>query len=479
MQGKRVSKYKVEFERTERMKVPAVLYASESLKIEDSALKQLRDATALPGVKKVIGTPDLHHGYGVPIGSIVALEGAICPAAVGYDINCGMRFLTTPLERGDVDVVAIAESIRRDIPLGEGKSNVRMDKGDFRLVLEKGVSALGEIKRKGHRVWENFDLDETHADMPAIEEKGSMAGDVAAVSGRAFERGITQLATLGGGNHFIEIQFVERVLDEKIAERFGLRKGQIVVMLHSGSRGLGHEVGGHYMKIAKQKTVGTSPSPSLTYLPLDDREAGRYIKAMHAAANFAFVNRHLMAALVRRNFRHEFGDIAMPTLYDVPHNMAKLESHEGGEYWVHRKGATRAFDAARMKDTPYADVGQPVLIPGSMGTASYVLAGTPSAAESLFSVNHGAGRTMSRTAATGRRPGWGKRRREKRQEAAISDSDFKRSMRGVHLICADKRSIKEEAPQAYKDIDKVIETVVGANLAVAVARLKPLAVLKG
>ncbi|TET37952.1 MAG: RtcB family protein [Planctomycetota bacterium] len=479
MQGKRVSKYKVEFDRTGKMKVPAALYASESLKIEDSAIRQLLDAAALTGVRKVIGTPDLHHGYGVPIGSVVALEGTICPAAVGYDINCGMRLLTTPLERGDVDVVEMTQSLRRDIPLGEGKSNVRMNKNDFRLVLEKGVSALREIKRKDHRVWEGFNLDETHADMQAIEEHGSMDGDTAAVSERAFERGISQLATLGGGNHFIEIQVVERVLDEKIGERFGLHPNQIVVMIHSGSRGLGHEIGGHYMRISKQKTRDSSPNPSLTYLPLDDREAQRYIKAMHAAANFAFVNRHLMAALVRKNFRHEFGDIAMPTVYDVPHNMAKLETHGGEDYWVHRKGATRAFDAARMKDTPYADVGQPVLIPGSMGTASYVLVGTPTADESLFSVNHGAGRTMSRTAATGRRPGWGKRRREKRQEAAISDSDFKRAMRGIHLVCADKRSIKEEAPQAYKDIDEVIETVVGADLAVAVARLKPLAVLKG
>jgi tRNA-splicing ligase RtcB len=478
MQGKRVSKYKVEFERTDRMKVPATLYASESLKIEDGAVRQLLDAAALTGVRKVIGTPDLHHGYGVPIGSVVALEGTICPAAVGYDINCGMRFLTTPLERGDVDVVEMAQSLRRDIPLGEGKSNVRMDREDFKLVLEKGVSALREVKRKDHRVWEGFRLDETHADMQAIEEQGSMDGDTVAVSERAFERGISQLGTLGGGNHFIEIQVVERVLDEKIGERFGLHKGQIVVMIHSGSRGFGHEIGGHYMKISKQKTMDTSPSPSLTYLPLDDKQAGRYIKAMHAAANFAFVNRHLMAALVRRNFRHVFGDIAMPTLYDVPHNMAKLETHGGEEYWVHRKGATRAFDAARMKDTPYADVGQPVLIPGSMGTASYVLAGTPTADESLFSVNHGAGRTMSRTEAAGGRHGRRKRGGKKRQ-AAISDSDFKRAMRGVHLICADKRSIKEEAPQAYKDIDEVIDTVVGANLAVAVARLKPLAVLKG
>ncbi|MHC4664033.1 MAG: RtcB family protein [Planctomycetota bacterium] len=476
MQGRRVSKYKVEFDRTGNMKVPATLYASESLNIEESAIGQLRAATELPGVKKVVGTPDLHHGYGVPIGSVVALDGAICPAAVGYDINCGMRLLTTPLERGDVDVVQMAQSLRRDIPLGEGKSNVSFKRRDFVKILEQGIGALKKVERSGHRVWESFDLDETHADMQAIEDGGSMEGDAGAVSDRAIERGITQLGTLGGGNHFVEIQVVEKVLDEKTGERFGLFRNQIVVMIHSGSRGFGHEIGGHYMKIAKQKTLDSSPNPSLTYIPLDDRQAQKYIGAMHAAANFAFVNRHLMAALVRKDFRHQFGDIAMPTLYDVPHNIAKLEEHGGGKYWIHRKGATRAFDAARMAGTPYADVGQPVLIPGSMGTASYVLLGTPAAEESLFSVNHGAGRTMSRSAAAGGRRGRG---RKKGRKAAISDSDFHSAMKGVYLICADKRSIKEEAPQAYKDIDEVIDTVVGADLAVAVARLKPLAVLKG
>jgi tRNA-splicing ligase RtcB len=250
------------------------------------------------------------------------------------------------------------------------------------------------------------------------------------------------------------------------------------VMLHSGSRGFGHEVGGHFMKLAGAycKKQGIQlPNRDLAYLPIDCPEARDYLGAMAAAANYAFLNRQLMAGLVRRNLRHALGEeLELPTLYDVPHNIAKFEPLKQRQVCVHRKGATRAYPAKRMGQTPFSETGQPVLIPGSMGTASYLLAGIDSGAESLYSVNHGAGRLMSRTAAAGK-----VRKGKVVKPGRITDDQFNESMEGVHLICANPRRIKEEAPAAYKDIDLVIDTVVGAGLAKSVARMVPLAVLKG
>ncbi|MCX7702952.1 MAG: RtcB family protein, partial [Planctomycetota bacterium] len=247
--------------------------------------------------------------------------------------------------------------------------------------------------------------------------------------------------------------------------------------IHTGSRGFGHQVGEDYMREAKKRNAARSPSPHLCFLDVDSEEGKNYIGAMYAAANFAFVNRQILTAFVRSAVRHIFGsDIHLPSLYDVPHNMAKKEHHFGESLWVHRKGATRAFPPSRMQATPYADVGQPVLIPGSMGTASYVLVGTEESAESLHSVNHGAGRVMSRSAAIGR---YRKSGKKGRREAQISDEEFDEAMEGILLVCEDKRSIKEEAPMAYKDIDEVVRVVTGAGLAKAVARMVPLAVLKG
>jgi len=259
---------------------------------------------------------------------------------------------------------------------------------------------------------------------------------------------------------------VDRVLEDTIAKRFGLFEGQLVVMIHSGSRGLGHQVCGDYIrKGAETPSVGGT----LRSLHIESKDGRNYIGAMRGAANFAFVNRQFMTVLVRRNIRHVLGEAPLPILYDVPHNMAKLEEGPLGKLWVHRKGATRAFPAALMKGTAFEETGQPVLIPGSMGTASYVLVGTEEAAETLFSVNHGAGRVLSRTAARGKkgRPG------------AISDEAFAKSMEGIVLIAQNRFTVKEEAPAAYKDIDVVVDSVVNAGLARPVARMTPLAVLKG
>ena len=455
------------------MRVDALIYASERTRLEDSAVAQLRDAAALPGVVKVLATPDIHLGYGVPIGSVVAMRNAVIPAAVGYDINCGMRIVTTPLSRGEVDVEALARSIARDIPLGEGKKNIRVSRQDLRTLLDLGVRGLGEVALRGERIEAARNPDEEAEDIARTEDFGSLPGDSSKVSPRAVERGSSQLGTLGGGNHFVEIQVVERVDRADAAELFGLFAGQIVIMIHSGSRGFGHQVAGDYMKVATRKTAKECPNPHLCYLQADSSEGADYVGAMRAAANFAYVNRQMMTALVRFNFRKMYGEVPMPLVYDVTHNMAKEETHDGRRLWVHRKGATRAFPPERMTGTRFDHIGQPALIPGSMGTASYVLVGTARSAESLFSVNHGAGRVMSRTQACGRS------RHGKRRPAAISDKHFEETMRGVFLVCADRRAIKEEAPDAYKNIDHVIQVVADAGLAEVVARTRPLAALKG
>jgi len=464
-----------------RMLVDATIYASDRIRLEDDAVRQLKDAASLPSVDRAMATPDIHVGYGVPIGCVVGLRDIVVPAAVGYDINCGMRIVTTPAKRGELDPVEVAQSVRRDIPLGEGKKNLRLTHDQLDVVLARGVKGIADIAGETGRIWESRDPDEEAEDIRHIEDEGSMPGKPSAVSDRGRERGLAQLGTLGGGNHFVEVQRVDRVEDATLARTWGIEKDAICVMIHSGSRGLGHQVGGDYMKLATKRTGDRSPTAHLAWLDADSREGQNYIGAMYAAANYAFVNRQIMTMLVRRDLRHLLGNVPLPILYDVPHNMAKLEEHDGAELWVHRKGATRAFPPERLQGTPFAEVGQPVLIPGSMGTASYVLVGTPESKTTYYSVNHGAGRTMSRTEAAGGRRGWGRKRRPKKggRPAAISDEDFERAMRGVHLIAENRWSAKEEAPQAYKDIDEVVRVVVAAGLARVVARMVPLAVLKG
>lgn len=467
---------RVELDRIPPMRVPAFILASRKINLEPTAVQQLRDAACVPPVYKVLATPDIHHGYGVPIGCVLALDNAIMPAAVGYDINCGMRVLATDVLADRVDLSELAHSIARDIPLGEGQHNVRLTADDLAQILTDGVSAIERVAGStGHRVWDCLHPGEVARDAVRIEAVGSLPGRPDAVSEHAIQRGRDQLATLGGGNHFIEFQRVESIGDAAAAAALGVFVGQLLIMMHSGSRGLGHQVGGDYMALAEMVTRPLVPNKMLCYLPADSDEGRRYIGAMNAAANFAFANRELMTVLVRRNARHHLGaDTRLDLIYDVTHNMAKLEAHDGRMLWVHRKGATRAFGPARMAGTPFATTGQPVIIPGSMGTASYLLAGVDGNDETLCSVNHGAGRRMSRSAATGVR-----RRGKVIRPGAISDEEFAESMRGIELIAADRAAAIEEAPAAYKDIDEVIRVVVAANLAKIVARVRPLAVLKG
>jgi tRNA-splicing ligase RtcB len=458
-----------------QMVVDATIFASNEISVEQEAVRQLYDSACLPPARKVLATADIHVGFGVPIGAVLGLENAIMPPAVGYDINCGMRLLRTPFTKDQINIDDISNSIARDIPLGEGMSNLSLDKHQLEIVTTEGVAGLPKLVQKvKHRAWEAFDYEEFKEDIKRIEDNGQMPADMGAAPKLAIEKGADQLGTLGGGNHFIEIQLVQKIFDEQLAKFFGLFENQVVVMIHSGSRRFGYEVADEYMNVAANQPQMEGRRKMLSFLDTNSPQGKRYIAAMGAAANFAFVNRHIMGLLIRRCFSRLFGPTPMPLVYDVPHNMAKLETHQGRQFWVHRKGATRAFGPALMKATPFEQVGQPIITPGSMGTASYLMVGTGNSEESLCSVNHGAGRVMSRTAASGMG-----RHGKNAGAALISDAEFKRSMAGIKLIAGDKRRIKEEAPAAYKNIDEVVRIVNQCGWAKTVARMTPLAVLKG
>ncbi len=474
----RIDPYRLRMEPGGKRLVPATVYLPHNLVVEADAATQLADAASIDSEAIVLATPDIHTGFGVPIGCVFASPNFISPSAVGYDINCGMRLLTSTFSATDIDPRHVAEVIRKRVPLGEGKANVSVRQGSLIQILEQGLGAIAHLSEEEHGLRQGLVEEELADDMSHAEESGSMPSDAGSVPSRALSRGVDQLGTLGGGNHFIEIQRVTTIDDPTTAQAWGLFEGQMVVMIHSGSRGLGHEIGGHYMKeaatVCKQQGLNM-PNSQLAYMPLSSREGTRYINAMHCAANYAFANRQVMAQLVRASLRSIMGpDLPLPTLYDVSHNIAKFEKHHRQMMCVHRKGATRAFPGKLMTGTPFDQTGQPVLVPGSMGTASYILVGIESGHESLYSVNHGAGRRMSRTAASGVT-----KRGKVIRQGLISDQAFSTSMEGVHLLCEDRRAIKEEAPAAYKDIDDVIAAVVGAGLARVVARMVPLAVLKG
>jgi tRNA-splicing ligase RtcB len=464
-------------ERTGDMVVDATIFASKEIKLESEAVHQLYDSACLPPARKVLATADIHVGFGVPIGACIGLEDAIMPPAVGYDINCGMRLLRTPFMKGQIDTDALADSIARDIPLGEGMHNLPVNKHLLETVAAEGVNAVPKlVKSVQHKTWEAFDEQEFADDIRKIEENGQMPADMDTVPRLAIEKGADQLGTLGGGNHFIEIQYIQHIYDDDLAGFFGLSLNQIMVMIHSGSRRFGYEIADEYMALAGRQPGMEGRRKMLSYLSTKSPEGQRYILAMGAAANFAFVNRHIMGLLVRRCIARMFGPTPIPLIYDVTHNMAKLETHLDRSLWVHRKGATRAFGPKQMAGTPFEKVGQPIITPGSMGTASYLMVGTGNSEESLSSVNHGAGRVMSRSAASGMgRHGHG----HGGHGAMITDDEFKRSMKGIKLIAQDRRRIKEEAPGAYKDIDEVVRIVTECGWAKRVARLVPLAVLKG
>ncbi len=476
----RVSEYAWEVPRGYRqdMRVPARIYASEQLlemAFRDNTMKQLVNTAAMPGVvRRVLVMPDAHQGYGLPIGGVVATrhpDGVISPGGVGYDINCGVRLMGSGLLASEVrdEMSGLISALFRNIPSGVGKG------GGARQVSAR---EMDEVMVKG-AVWAvkaGYGLQE---DLERLEEGGAMAGaDPSAVSARAKQRGGPQLGTLGSGNHFIEIQEVEEIFDAEVARAFGLFEGQLALSIHSGSRGLGHQVCSDYVKTlqaAVHKYNIELPDRQLVCAPLSSPEGRRYFGAMVSAANYAWANRQCMAHLARRSFEEVLAgkvrSFDLRTIYDVAHNIAKIEDHlvdgKTTRLIVHRKGATRAFGPGHPEVTPvYRAVGQPVLVPGDMGTASYVLAGTASALEETFGSScHGAGRTMSRSAAKKKIHGATLRRELEEQ--------------GIYVRAESLAGLAEEAPDAYKDIDAVIEVVHGAGLARKVARLRPLAVMKG
>jgi tRNA-splicing ligase RtcB len=459
------------------MRVPARFYADEALAAQvmsDRSLEQLVNTATLPGVVgSVIAMPDMHQGYGFPIGGVVATalpDGVISPGGVGYDINCGVRLLASRLEFRAIEphLDALATALYANCPSGVGKGGqVRLTSGDMDEILETG--ARWAVR---HGFGSEADLERTEAD-------GCIPGaDAAAVSARARERGRDQAGTLGAGNHFIEVDRVDRVENDALARRIGLFEGQVVAQIHCGSRGLGHQVCTDYVN-SFQKAVRTYgirlPDRELVCAPLSSPEGRAYLAAMSAAANYAFANRQILAELIRRSFeevltgkvrRHELFQV-----YDIAHNMAKIEAHrvDGAavEVCVHRKGATRAFGpGSEALPGVYRDIGQPVLVPGSMGTSSWVLVGTErSMVQAFGSTCHGAGRTMSRHQA----------------KRSVQGPDLRRELerRGIHVRAGSMSGLAEEAPVAYKDVDRVVEVVHGAGIAQRVARLTPIAVVKG
>lgn len=454
-----------------KMRVDAVIYVNErlfSLLREDKSLEQLMHAACLPGVvEPVIGMPDIHEGFGLPIGGIMAVteDGVISAGAVGMDINCGVRLIRTDLQARDVDRATLRrlmEAVEANVPTGVGKKGKHkgITAGIFEDVAHKGAEAVIEAGF-GNR-----------ADLEYIEEGGCLPGaDIQAVSREAYSRGSGQLGTLGGGNHFIEIQEVVNIFEPALAPRFGLFQGQLTVMIHTGSRGFGHQICTDYTRrlaSAAPKYRIELPSRGLACAPVESPDGENYYKAMACAVNYAFSNRQIIMTDVLRAFSDVLGSSAeqlgMRLVYDVAHNIAKWEKHFGRRVLVHRKGATRALGPGHPANPPvYRDTGHPALVPGSMGTASYVLVGTEKAAETFFSVNHGAGRVLSRTAA----------------EKKITKAEFEEAMGEVLYNTKNYRDVVDEAPLAYKDIEQVVDTLVGIGITRKVARMRPLAVIKG
>jgi tRNA-splicing ligase RtcB len=476
MNFERLTHYKYRIPREGKMEVDAAFYASEKilddLEAEDYAsLGQLQNVATLPGiVEPALTMPDIHWGYGFPIGGVAAFDpregGVVSPGGVGFDINCGVRLLTSEIERGELErrKDRLADALFEAVPsgVGRGRSDLRVSRGEIERVLVEGCAPLVE-----------WVLGEAE-DLGRIESGGRLAGaDPGRVSGRAFERGLPQLGTLGSGNHFLEVQYVDEIYDEEAAGAFGLGEGRVTVLIHSGSRGLGHQVCQDYVErfLEAAPRYGIELADrQLAAAPVESPEGEAYLAAMAAAANFAFANRQLIAHFTRQAFASAGFDSEehrLRLLYDLAHNNAKFEEHAGRKVLVHRKGATRAFGPGEEElPEEYRPVGQPVLVPGDMGRYSFVLAGTEGAMRETFgSSAHGAGRKMSR----------------RRAKKAARDRDVVGEMKekGILVRAAGRATVDEEMSEAYKDAADVIEATHGAGIGRRVARLRPLIVVKG
>lgn len=452
------------------MQVEPVIFLSPAAAkemAEPEALGQLADAASLPGVIGVLGMPDLHAGFGLPIGGVMvnSLDGGVVSAgAVGMDINCGVRLLSTNIPKEQVSkqlLRSLMQAIEERVPTGVGKKSRHQ---------ELRQASLADVAARGAALMIDLGFGRPE-DLAVIEENGAYPGaDLAKVSREAVRRA-DQLSTIGGGNHFIELGYVAEVYDTKAAEAFAIQKDNLSVLIHTGSRGFGHQICTDYSKsmlAAAGKYKIALPNKGLACAPISSKEGQDYLAAMAAAVNFAFANRQVITHDVRDAFEHVFrmdpARLGLQVVYDVAHNIAKKENYHGRQVLVHRKGATRALPPGHP-DNPakYRHLGHPALVPGSMGTASYVLVGTPLAEESYFSVNHGAGRVMSRSAA----------RRK------ITSEEFQRSMGDILYNSRDPKKLLDEAPGAYKDIHSVVDTLAQIGFTRKVAKLVPLGVIKG
>jgi tRNA-splicing ligase RtcB (3'-phosphate/5'-hydroxy nucleic acid ligase) len=460
------------------MRVDGLIFADERLLEQlrkDQAPDQVANVAFLPGIQHAsLAMPDIHWGYGFCIGGVAATDpeegGIICPGGIGYDINCGVRLVRTNLGYREVKphLRTLVDALFRNVPTGAGRSGkYRFDAKELRRLMGEGV---GYVLGRGLGQPSDLENTEAHGRIDGAEPD--------AVSDHAVNRGLEQCGTLGSGNHFLEVQVVDHVFDEEIARVYGLEKDQVCVLIHSGSRGLGYQVCDDALAMlrgAPQKYGIELPDRQLACAPVDSTEGQKYIGAMRAAANFGFCNRQLLMHQARETFAEVFGrpwqELQMNLLYDVAHNIAKYEEHtvsgKTKRLWVHRKGATRAFPPGhREVPAAYRSVGQPVIIPGDMGRASWVLAGQPGSMARTFGTTcHGAGRAMSRTAAVKAAAG---RRIDKELEA-----------RGVIARAQSRKGLAEEQPSAYKNVDEVVEVVHRAGLSRKVARMRPIGVIKG
>jgi len=471
------NQYQIDADSNSGMKVPVRIYADEPLlqkMLSDRTIMQARNVASIPGiVGQSIVLPDGHEGYGFPVGGVAAMdaeEGMISPGGVGYDINCGVRLLRSNLTEQTVrsKLKELVTDLFSSIPSGVGsKGAVKLSHSELDEVLVNGV---------------NWAIDHGYGssdDSDVCEENGQIQNaDPNKVSDKARKRGAPQLGSLGSGNHFLEVQKVAEVHDEEAANRMGLKEGTITILVHCGSRGFGHQVCSDYLRVAEQAMAKYDinlPDRELACVPNNSEEGESYRKAMFSALNFAWSNRQMLTHWTRKSFERVFNqtesDLEMKLVYDVSHNIAKVEKHKvnGKErkVVVHRKGATRAFPANRNEiPSRYRDLGQPVLVPGSMGTASWVLLGQPNSMDLSFgSTAHGAGRTMSRS----------KARRN------YTEENVKKSLndKGIFIKALTRDGVVEETPQAYKDVDAVVNVSHNLGIATKVAKLVPIGVIKG
>lgn len=477
MEIKRIDDYRWELARSGNMRVPGIVFTSAAMLDQlrkEEALKQVANVATLPGIVKAsMAMPDIHWGYGFPIGGVAGFdwnEGVVSPGGVGYDINCGVRLARTDLRHDEIKdrVKDLVEALFRQVPCGVGST------GSIKLSPKEEKKVLVQGSRWAVSNGYGFDDDIEHT-----EDFGTLpGGDPELLSDRALTRGLKQLGTLGSGNHFLEVGVVDTIYHRQAADAFGLFEGQITVMIHSGSRGLGYQVCDDSLAIMAKhvRTLDLQlPDRQLACARIQSKEGRRYLSAMACAANYAYANRQIMLHLCRQAFETALSispkALNMQLVYDVCHNIAKKEKHlvDGEERWlcVHRKGATRSFGPGQPGlSEDYRHVGQPILIPGDMGTASYVLLGTQKAMEETFgSTCHGAGRVLSRKAA---------KKRSKGRSIGRELED-----RGIQVRWTGRWTMAEEMPEAYKDVSQVVQVVHGAGISKKVARLRPVAVVKG